>query len=379
VILGHGYPAVVDRVTSAIKDGTVYAATHPLEISVAERMKRLTGLDKIRFANSGTEATMHALRIARAHTNREKFIKFEGTYHGMYDYALFSTTIGQARSMGSRRSPIRIPSSSGIPYGIGEYVFTLPYNDLEMLRRTVKGRWGEIAAIMVEPLMGNNASVMPEPGFLELMRELCSEYGIVLIVDEVKTGFRIANGGAQQYFHIKADLATYAKSLANGFPLAAIAGTDEIMSVIQPGRVAVGGTYCGNIPGTAAADATLELLETQPVLETIAKRGRRLMDGLAKILTEANIPHAFMGPPQMFGFVLGSNHAPTNYRDALDTNMKMYESIMLEMIQRGAMPEPDNREPWFLCYDHTDEVIDETLNIFYDAVKAVIRKGEVTI
>jgi glutamate-1-semialdehyde 2,1-aminomutase len=379
VILGHGYPAVVDRVTSAIKDGTVYAATHPLEISVAERIKRLTGLDKVRFANSGTEATMHALRIARAHTNREKFIKFEGTYHGMYDYALFSTTIGQARSMGSRRSPIRISSSSGIPYGIGEYVFTLPYNDLEMLRRTVKGRWGEIAAIMVEPLMGNNASVMPEPGFLELMRELCSEYGIVLIVDEVKTGFRIANGGAQQYFHIKADLATYAKSIANGFPLAAIAGTDEIMSVIQPGRVAVGGTYCGNIPGTAAADATLELLETQPVLETIAKRGRRLMDGISKILTEANILHALMGPPQMFGFVLGSQHAPTNYRDALDTNMKMYESIMMEMIQRGAMPEPDNREPWFLCYDHTDEVIDETLNIFYDSVKAVIRKGEVAI
>ena len=182
----------------------------------------------------------------------------------MYDYVLFSTTIGQARSMGSRRSPIRIASSSGIPYGIGEYVFTLPYNDLEMLRRTVKGRWGEIAAIMVEPLMGNNASVMPEPGFLELMRELCTEYGIVLIIDEVKTGFRIANGGAQQYFHIKADLATYAKSIANGFPLAAIAGTDEIMSVIQPGRVGMGGTYCGNVPGTAAADATLELLETQP-------------------------------------------------------------------------------------------------------------------
>ncbi len=379
VILGHGYPTVVDRVTRAIKDGTVYAATHPLEISVAERIKRLTGFDKVRFANSGTEATMHALRIARAHTNREKFIKFEGTYHGMYDYALFSTTIGQARSMGSRRSPIRIASSSGIPYGVGEYVFTLPYNDLEMLRRTVKGRWGEIAAIMVEPLMGNNASVMPEPGFLELMRELCSGYGIVLIVDEVKTGFRIANGGAQQYFHFKADLATYAKSIANGFPLAAIAGTDEIMSVIQPGRVAVGGTYCGNVPGTAAADATLELLETQPVLDTIGRRGRRLMEGIDKILNEANIPHALMGPPQMFGFVLGSQHAPTNYRDALDTNMKMYEHIMLEMIQRGAMPEPDNREPWFLCYDHTDEVIDETLNIFYDAVKAMIQKGEAAL
>ena len=377
VILGHGYPTVVERVTQAIKDGTVYAATHPLEISVAERLRRMTGLDKVRYANSGTEATMHALRIARAYTNREKFIKFEGTYHGMYDYALFSTTIGQARSMGSRRSPIRISSSSGIPYGVGEYVFTLPYNDLEMLRRTVKARWGEIAAIMVEPIMGNNASVMPEPGFLELMRELCTEYGIVLIIDEVKTGFRIANGGAQEIFRVKADLATYAKSIANGFPLAAIAGTDEIMSIIQPGRVAVGGTYCGSVPGTAAADATLELLETQPVLATIGKRGKRLMDGIDKVLTEANIPHALMGPPQMFGFVLGIDHAPTNYRDALDTNMELYHHIMVEMIQRGAMPEPDNREPWFLCYDHTDDIVDETLNIFYDSVKAVIQNGNV--
>lgn len=373
VILGHGYPAVVERVTTAIKDGSVFAATHPLEISVGERIKRLTGLDKVRYANSGTEATMHALRIARAYTNREKFIKFEGTYHGMYDYALFSTTIGQARSMGSRRSPIRIASSSGIPYGVGEYVFTLPYNDIDQLRRTVKGRWGEIAAIMVEPLMGNNASVMPVPGFLEVMRELCTEYGIVLIIDEVKTGFRIANGGAQEYFHVKADLATYAKSIANGFPLAAIAGTDEIMSVIQPARVAQGGTYCGNIPGTAAAEATLELLEKQPILETIGRRGQRLMAGMAQVMSAVGLPHAFMGPPQMFGFVLGIDRAPTNYRDALDTDMKLYEAIMMEMIQRGAMPEPDNREPWFLCYDHTDEIIDETLNIFEDAVKAVLK------
>ncbi len=379
VILGHGYPAVVDRVTQAIKDGTVYAGTHPLEIMVGERIKRMTGLDKVRYANSGTEATMHALRIARAYTNREKFIKFEGTYHGMYDYALFSTTIGQARSMGSRRSPIRIASSSGIPYGIGEYVFTLPYNDRDLLWRTVKGRWGEIAAILIEPIMGNNASVMPVPGFLETMRELCTEYGIVLIIDEVKTGFRIANGGAQEYFGVKADLATYAKSIANGFPLAAIAGIDPIMSVIQPGRVAQGGTYCGNVPSAAAADATLELLETQPILRTIAQRGKRLQDGIDKILTEANIPHALMGPPQMFGFVLGIDKAPTNYRDALDTNMHLYEQIMMEMIERGVMPEPDNREPWFLCYEHTDDVIDETLNVFCDSVKAVIRRGGVPL
>jgi glutamate-1-semialdehyde 2,1-aminomutase len=288
IILGHNYPKVTNRVTQAIQNGTVYAGTHPLEITVAERIKRMTGVQKVRFANSGTEATMAALRIARAHTNREKFIKFEGTYHGMYDYVLFSSTLTQARSMGSRRSPIPIPSSSGIPQGIAQYVITLPYNDLDILEKTVKAKWGDIAAIMVEPCMGNNASVMPVPGFLELMRQLCDEYGIVLIIDEVKTGFRIANGGAQEYWGVKADLATYAKSLGNGFPIAAIGGTDEVMSVIEPGRVGVGGTFCGNVVGTAAADATLEELETKPVLKTIGARGQRLMTGLGKVLYEAD-------------------------------------------------------------------------------------------
>ena len=375
VILGHGYPAVVERMTQAIKDGGVYAATHPLEITVAERIVRLTGLDKVRFANSGTEATMHALRIARAHTNRERFIKFEGAYHGMHDYTLFSTSTSYARAMGSRRSPNPLPSGSGIPHGMNQYVITVPFNDIGLLHRTVRAKWGDIAAILIEPILGNGASVMPEPGFLETIRSLCSEYGIVLIIDEVKTGFRIAHGGAQEYFGVKADLATYAKSLANGYPLAAIAGTDEVMSVIEPGRVSVGGTYCGNVAGTAAAEATLDILENQDILNSIARRGKRLMNGIDAVLTEASIPHAMMGPPQMFGFVVGTDRTPRDYRDVVTTDMALYEHIMLEMIQRGAMPEPDNREPWFLCYEHTDEVIDETLNIFADSVKAVLRNG----
>jgi glutamate-1-semialdehyde 2,1-aminomutase len=370
VILGHGYPAVVERVTQAIKGGGVYAATHPLEIMVGERIVRMTGMDKVRFATSGTEATMHALRIARAYTGRDVVIKFEGDYHGFHDYLLWTTAFAPQAGLGSRRSPINVQAGSGIPRMIGDLVINLPYNDFDALERTVKARWGQIATIIVEPIMGNSASVMPAEGWLQHIRKLCTEHGIVMIMDEVKTGFRIANGGAQEYFGVRGDLATYAKSIANGFPLAAIAGTDEVMSVVGPGSVAHGGTYVGNVPGAAAADATLEILEKQDILGSIAKRGRMLMAGLDRILTDAGIPHAIMGPPQMFGFALGTDTPPRDYRDCLATDMALYEHIIREMIERGAIAEPDLREPWFLCYEHSEADIDETLSAFADAVKA---------
>jgi glutamate-1-semialdehyde 2,1-aminomutase len=370
VILGHGYPAVVERVTQAIKGGGVYAATHPLEIMVGERIVRMTGMDKVRFATSGTEATMHALRIARAYTGRDVVIKFEGDYHGFHDYLLWTTAFAPQAGLGSRRSPINVQAGSGIPRMIGDLVINLPYTDFDALERTVKARWGQIATIIVEPIMGNSASVMPAEGWLQHIRKLCTEHGIVMIMDEVKTGFRIANGGAQEYFGVRGDLATYAKSIANGFPLAAIAGTDEVMSVVGPGSVAHGGTYVGNVPGAAAADATLEILEKQDILGSIAKRGRMLMAGLDRILTDAGIPHAIMGPPQMFGFALGTDTPPRDYRDCLATDMALYEHIIREMIERGAIAEPDLREPWFLCYEHSEADIDETLSAFADAVKA---------
>jgi glutamate-1-semialdehyde 2,1-aminomutase len=370
VILGHGYPAVVERVAQAIKDGGVFAATHPLEITVGERIVRMTGLDKVRFANSGTEATMHALRIARGYTGRDVIVKFEGCYHGFHDYLLFSTAMAPRGALGSRRSPINVPSGSGIPRVMNDLVINLPYNDFDALERTVKAKWGNIAAIIVEPIMGNNAAVMPAAGWLQHIRRLCDEHGIVMIIDEVKTGFRIHNGGAQAYFGVKADLATYAKSIANGFPLAAIAGTEEVMSVVGPGSVAHGGTYTGNVPGTAAAEATLEILERQDILGSIAQRGKKLMTGIDRILTDAGIAHAIMGPPQMFGFVVGLDTAPRDYREALASDHELYERIAAGLIERGVMAEMDFREPWFLCYEHSDADIDETLNAFADAVKA---------
>lgn len=371
IILGHAHPKVNAHVKEAVDEGTLFAWTTPLEVSVVERIVRLTGVDKVRLTNTGTEATFHALRIARAYTNREKFIKFEGHYHGQIDYFMYSTASSNAKMMGSPRSPIAAPNTSGIPKGISDYVISLPFNDIEMLERTVKAHWGDIAAIIFEPIMGNSAGIMPVPEFIPAIRRLCDEYGIVMIMDEVKTGFRVANGGAQEFFNVKADLVTFAKSLGNGYPIAAIGGKEDVMMTVNPSGMAHGGTYTGNIAGAAAADTTLELLETTPVIENIKKRGKALMAGLDEILTEQDIPHVVTGVPTMFSLLLGSNEEPQTFRDYLKSDMGLYEEIGLELIRRGVMPDSDGREPWFLCEALSEADVEETLNVFNDSVKAV--------
>ena len=371
VILGHGHPAVAERVAEAIKQGTVFALTQELEVKVAERIVEMCpGVDMVRYANSGAEATMHALRIARSHTGREKLLKFEGQYHGMHDYVLFSTVSAPLEALGHRRSPIPVPSSSGIPKAIHELVITAPYNDFETLERIVKQAWGDVAAIIVEPILGNMASTMPKPGWLEHIRRLCDEYGIVMIMDEVKTGFRIAKGGAQEYFGVQGDLVTYAKAMGNGFPIAAIGGKKEFMDSVGPARTAHGGTYCGNSAGTAAADATLELIANGGVLETIAERGKALMKGIHGILTDADIPHHMMGVPSMFGIVF-SEDEPADFREWMKADHELYTAIMMSMVRKGAMPDPDGGEPWFLCAALSEKDVEDTLNYFEEAVKEV--------
>lgn len=371
IILGHGYPPIVERVAEAIKNGTIFAFTTPLEIQLAERIVRLTGVDKVRLTNTGTEATMHALRIARAYTGRERFIKFEGQFHGGHDYVLFSTASSVISGLGCPRNPINMQMSSGIPEGIRKYVINLPFNDFERLEETVESHWHELAAILIEPILGNAYGILPKPGWLEKVRELCDRFGIVLVFDEVKTGFRIARGGAQEYFCVKADLVTYAKALGNGFPIAAIAGKENIMNIIEPGRVAVVGTYCGNTVGTAAANATLEILETEPIIETIFQRGQMLINGIREILTRADIPHCIIGLPSIFNFMLGTNEEPFDFRGCFSGDVELYRRLTIELNKLGILCEYDGREPWFLCYSHGEKEICDTLNAFEGAVKVV--------
>ncbi len=250
-----------------------------------------------------------------------------------------------------------------------EFIITLPFNDFEGFERVMRSYGEQIAAVISEPCQGNCAAINPQDGFLELIREKTEEYGCVFILDEVKTGFRIANGGAQEYYNIKPDLATYAKAMGNGYPIAAFGGKKEIMSIIGHG-VAQGGTYTNNKPGVAGAYATLSLLKSKPILKTIEQRGQRLMDGLKEIFEENDIPAVFTGYPAMFSFSLGVDSV-TCQRDWALSDHAMYLALVEKAIERGVMPDHDAREPWFLCYSHSDTDIDETLNVYAEIVKEV--------
>jgi len=369
IILGHSYDEVDQKVTEEIKNGLLFAMTSELEVAVAEMIVDMSpAIDMVRFACSGTESTMHAIRVARAYTGRDIILKFEGNYHGMHDHTLWST-YAPADAYGNARSPIPVPASSGIPKGMRDFIITLPFNDMEGFERVMRSYGEQIAAVITEPCQGNCAAINPRDGFLELIRQKTEEYGCVFILDEVKTGFRIANGGAQEYYGIKPDLVTYAKALGNGYPLAAFGGKREIMSIVGHG-VAIGGTYTNNKPGVAGAYATLKLLKGQPILKTIEQRGQRLMDGLKDIFEENDIPVAITGYPAMFSFSIGLESV-SNQREWTQSNRDLYLQLVEKAIERGVMPDHDAREPWFMCYSHSDADIDETLNVYAEIVKEV--------
>lgn len=368
IILGHAVDEVDDKVAEEIRKGVLFAMTGELEIEVEEMMiSMVPGLEMVRMACSGTEATMHAIRVARAYTGREMILKFEGNYHGFHDHTLWST-YAPAEAYGNPRSPIPVPASSGIPRPLGNLIITLPFNDKEGFERMMFSYGHQIAAVISEPCQGNCGAILPEPGFLELIQQKCAEYGALFILDEVKTGFRIGNGGAQAYYNLKPDLMTYAKALGNGYPAAAFGGKKDVMSVIGRG-VAQGGTYTNNKPGIAGAWATLKMLKEKPILKTIAERGARLMAGIDQILTEEGLVHCVNGYPAMFTYAIGVEKV-TSQRTWNQSDHDLYIKIIDALMERGVMPDRDAREPWFLCYSHTDQDIDETLTVFRDAVKA---------
>ena len=372
IILGHADDRVNSAVAEAIQNGTTFAATTSLEVETAELVKKMVpGMEKLRFTNTGTEATMHALRTARGYTNKEKFIKFEGQYHGAHDYVLFSTASSPISAMGARRSPVPVQVGSGIPDKIRDYVYCLPFNDFDVVERCVKDHHSEIAAIMVEPCLGNIAGIEPLEGYLAHLKKLCDDYNMVLIFDEVKTGFRLSNGGARETYSVIPHISTYAKSLGNGFPVAAFGGSAEVMDVLGGGSVTHAGTFGANTVSMAAAKAVLTILDESPILENLAKRGMRLKNGLDKVLTDAELPHQMSGHPNLQGFLLTEKEVK-EVRDLVHHDDDMYETICTNMYNRGVWMEDDAREPWFISDAHTNEIIDETLNKFEDSVKEAI-------
>ncbi len=372
VILGHGDPRVDDYVNERMRRGVSFSLTSEDEVRAVELICELTGwVDLARMTVSGTEATMHAMRVARAYTGREKIVKFEGQYHGVHDYALISVGPDDTSELGDADKPVALAWGRGIPGAVAETIIPARYNNIEFLRQLFERQGHEIAAVIVEPVLGNAQGIMPKPGFHKAMRALTEEFGILLIFDEVKTGFRFAKGGAAEFFGITPDLATYAKAMGNGYPAAAFGGRREVMEVL-PDKVSHGGTYAGNRVAAAAAVKTLSILRDTDALEAIHATGRRLQDGLKEILNPTGIPYHFTGHPSMFGIMFREEEA-SEYRDWATTDHELYDAIAIGMHARGAMPEPDSREPWFLSEAHAKgDLIDRVLTAFSDSMDAAL-------
>jgi len=368
VILGHGDDRVDDFVNERMRQGVSFSLTSEDEVVAMELVKEMNPwLGKVRMTVSGTEATMHAMRVARGYTGKTKIVKFEGQYHGVHDYALVSVAPNNMAELGDEDNPVALAWGRGIPEEISKTIVPARYNNIEFLRKLFERQADEIAAIIVEPVLGNAQGILPQPGFHKAIRALTEEFGILLIFDEVKTGFRFARGGAAEYFGITPDLVTYAKAMGNGYPAAAFGGREEVMSVL-PDKVSHGGTYAGNRIAAAAARKTLSILRDTDAIETIHATGRKLQAGIKEKLDAKGLAFHFTGAPCMFG-IMFTDKVATEYRDWANTDHELYDAVAVGMHARGAMPEPDSREPWFVCEAHSQgDIVDRTIEIFGESL-----------
>jgi glutamate-1-semialdehyde 2,1-aminomutase len=372
VILGHGDDRVDDFVNERMRRGVSFSLTSEDEVRAMELVKELNPwVGKARMTVSGTEATMHAMRIARAYTERTKIVKFEGQYHGVHDYALISVGPNDMSELGDAENPVALAWGRGIPEQVAKTIIPARYNNIEFLRRLFEREGDDIAAVIVEPVLGNAAGILPQPGFHQAMRALTEEFGILLIFDEVKTGFRFAKGGAAEFFGITPDIATYAKAMGNGYPAAAFAGRADVMSVL-PDKVSHGGTYAGNRVAAAAAVKTLEIIRDTDALATIHATGERIQAGVSQLIEAKGLPYHLTGHPSMFS-VMFTDEVASEYRDWANTDHELYDAIAIGMHARGAMPEPDSREPWFVCEAHAQgDTVDRIVTIFGESLDAAL-------
>jgi glutamate-1-semialdehyde 2,1-aminomutase len=327
----------------------------------------------VRFSNSGTEAVMAALRLAKAFNGKDSHIIVEGGYHGIFDSVLWYADIEKwDESLGGE--PGVEPDSHGVPKMLKKLTHFTPLNDANHLERLLKQHHNEIGAFLVEPIMGNCCSIQATREYMQDARMLCEKYDVIMIVDEVKTGFRVARGGVQELLGIKADLCTFAKAMGNGYPISAVAGRRDIMMQVSNG-VTHGGTYtCHSIP-LAAANRCLQILEETPALDTIAKYGDDLRAGMSKVLRDRGIPHCFTGHGAMSGLFF-SEHAPSNYRDWLNSDYTFYDTMAPKLHDLGVLCEPDSREPWFICEAHDKSCLDHTVAAFEHAVDQTLDELE---
>lgn len=365
MIVGHAHPHVIERVGAAIVEGLSFGAPTERETQLAEKVCALMpAIEMIRMVNSGTEATMSAIRVARGFTRRDKIVKFEGCYHGHSDSLLVKAGSG-ALTLGE-------PDSLGVPASLAAHTITLTYNDAEQVESVFADCGDEIAAVIVEPVAGNMSCVPPEPGFLETLREQCDAYGSVLIFDEVMTGFRVALGGAQALYGVKPDLTTLGKVMGGGMPVGAFGGRKDIMSMVAPlGGVYQAGTLSGNPIAMTAGLATLELIESPGFFDLLTRNTAQLMDDLGERARKAGIPLTTNHVGGMFGFFFSAAEKVTSFAQVMNADSARFNEFFQNMLARGVNLAPSPFESGFVSSAHGIEEFDTTLNAAEESFAAI--------
>ena len=368
MILGHRPPKITAAVVRAVQErGTVFALPTADESVLAEKIvKLIPSVEMVRLCNTGTEAVIYSLRLARTFTGRSKVIRFEGMYHGFSDGVYWSKH-PKLEEAGPESRPVAVPQGPGMAPGAGDQLIILPWNDIDALKSAIAREGDDIAAVLTEAVMCNTGCILPKPGYLEAMRELTSARGIVLIFDEVITGFRLSVAGAQGRLGIRPDLSVFAKGLGGGFPVAALGGRRDIMSLVSDGTVSMAGTYSANTIAVAAANAALDELAVPGLYEALYTRCERFYAGLDRILKDAKLPGYVvgMGPVLQVWF---AEHPIHNYRDAARyANHELFRRWWEGMLDRGILFHPGAFENLFVSFAHSDDDIDQTL----EAARAV--------
>ena len=356
MIVGHAHPDVLKSVQETMQNGLSFGAPTELETQMADKVCELVpSMDMVRMVSSGTEATMSALRLARGYTGRDKIVKFEGCYHGHSDSLLVKA--------GSGALTLGVPTSPGVPASLAELTITLSYNNIDEVKQTFKEIGDQVACIIVEPVAGNMNCIPPVAGFLEGLREVCDEYGCVLILDEVMTGFRVSLGGAQGHYNIKPDLTTLGKVIGGGMPVGAFGGKREIMEHIAPlGPVYQAGTLSGNPVAMAAGLTTLNIISQPGFYETLTKQTTKLVKGLEERAEKTNIPLTTNQAGAMFGFFFTEDKNISTFEQVSACDAERFKKFYHGMLEEGIYLAPSSYETGFVSSAHSDEDIEKTLD-----------------
>ena len=373
LILGHRHPRIIAEIQKQLQEGTMFGTTTELEIEVAKLVSCAVPVaEMVTFANTGTEATMEAVRIARAATGKDKIIKFEGHYHGHHDYVLFSVDAPSPVS-GLEASPTKLPYYPGIPEEVAKTVIVAPWNNPTSLERILKKHSGDVAAIITEPVMANQGIIPPEPDYLKQLRELTTKYDVLLIFDEVLTGFRIAKGGAQELYGVKPDIACYAKAIGGGAPVAAVVGKREVMSMIGPGKISFGGTYNANPLSLAASKATLQTLfeNDGEAFRKMTDIGAKLKTRLTETFKAAGYHVVINNVGPLLSIYFTKLRKVSSYRQAIQSDTHKYKQFRDEMLKHGVYMHPDGLERILISAVHTEREVEETITAAEQTLKAL--------